>query len=314
MNRAPELTVAICTHNRSALLRETLESMTRLRVPDGLAWELLVVDNASEDDTATALAEFEERLPLRTLFEPRPGKSFAANRAVEEARARLIVWTDDDVRVDPDWLDAYHRAAARHPDVGIFGGPIDPWFEGTPPAWLEGAYPEVANAYAALDLGPEEVELTVERYPYGANMALRRPLHRRVPFDTRIGPRPRSLMRGEEKLVLQTLLAEGARGVWVPEARVRHFIPRERQTVRYLRRYFVGSGQVLALLEEPPGARFLGRPLWVWREAIESELKYRLLRPFVGPERWVSYLRSASVAWGRLLGHRAGTEPDGTST
>lgn len=295
-------TVAICTHGRCDLLGRTLERMTTLRIPSGIEWEVLVVDNNSSDATPALLESFRVRLPLRATFEPRPGKSFAANRAVREARGDIILWTDDDVLVDPDWLVSYHRAVHRHPDVGIFGGPIDPWFDGTPPRWLKRAFPEVANTYAILDLGPEPIPFSHDVYPYGANMALRRSLHLREPFDTRIGPSPSTLMRGEEMVLVRKLLDAGEKGVWVPDARVRHFIPKERQTVRYLRRYFIGSGQVVAYLDEPPGRRLLGRPPWLWKEALVSELKYRLSRPFGKPETWIRYLRQASVAWGRLKG------------
>src|SRR5438270_7390140 len=97
------LTVALCSWNRSELLRKTLEQFTHLEPDKGLDWELIVVDNNSTDDTPNVLAEFVARLPLRALREPAPGKSNAANLAVREARGEYILWTDDDVLVAPDW-------------------------------------------------------------------------------------------------------------------------------------------------------------------------------------------------------------------
>src|SRR3954454_24769386 len=98
------ISIAIPTWNRSAVLRKTLEHLTLLEPVDGVEWELLVVDNNSTDDTPKVLAEFADRLPLRALHEPIPGKSSAANLAVREARGEYILWSDDDVFVDPDWL------------------------------------------------------------------------------------------------------------------------------------------------------------------------------------------------------------------
>ena len=46
-----DVTVAICTWNRSALLRETLDQFTRLRIPPGVSWELLIINNNSTDAT-----------------------------------------------------------------------------------------------------------------------------------------------------------------------------------------------------------------------------------------------------------------------
>src|SRR5262245_24832825 len=131
-----QITVAVCTWNRAKLLEQSLASMRRLRVPSGHDWELLVVDNNCTDDTDAVLRSYAGCLPLRRLFEPTPGKSHAANLALAHARGELILWTDDDVMVDPDWLSAYAGAAARWPDVAYFGGRIVPLFEAPPPRWL----------------------------------------------------------------------------------------------------------------------------------------------------------------------------------
>src|SRR4051812_25844630 len=100
-------TVAICTWNRSALLAQALEQMTRLQVPAGVTWEVIVVNNNSSDVTDTVIASFEGRLPIRRVFEPAQGKSHALNRAVAESRGDYILWTDDDALVDEGWLAAY---------------------------------------------------------------------------------------------------------------------------------------------------------------------------------------------------------------
>jgi glycosyltransferase involved in cell wall biosynthesis len=298
----PRTSVVICTWNRSRLLRITLEQMTRLEVPRDAEWELIVVNNNCSDDTDAVLADFRNRLPLVRLFDPTPGKSHAANLAVQEARGEYIVWTDDDVLVDRDWLKAYLDAFVRWPNATVFAGAIDPWFEVNPPAWLKRVFPKVANAYAALDHGPNGFDLTRDTYPYGANMALKRSAHEKEPYDTRLGPRPNSGIRGEEMIMARRLMDAGATGRWVPEARVRHFIPSNRQTIDYLREYFFGSGEVLGLLgrNDAGERRAFGRPLWLWKEALVSEISYRVGRIFRSPEKWIEPFRRAQVARGQL--------------
>ena len=297
-----KISVVICTWNRSRLLRETLEQMTRLDVPPEIWWELIVVNNNCSDDTDEVLKAFENRLPLVRLFEPRAGKSYAANLAVNEAKGEYIVWTDDDVLVDANWLRAYAAAFNEWPDASIFAGAIDPWFEGSPPRWLEDVFDQVANAYAALDHGPVGFALDRETYPYGANMALRRSAHLREPYDTRLGPRPNSGIRGEEMMLVRRLLAMGETGRWVPQARVRHFIPKHRQTLPYLQEYFFGSGEVLGMVgKKADNERLMfGRPLWLWKEAVLSEVGYRLGRWFGQPREWMHSFKTANVARGRL--------------
>src|SRR5690349_14130582 len=100
------ITVAICSLNRAESLRRTLTSLTAMRIPADLAWETLVVNNEGTDHTDQVIDSFVGRLPIRRAMEPRRGLSNARNRAIDEARGDYIIWTDDDVVVDPSWLAA----------------------------------------------------------------------------------------------------------------------------------------------------------------------------------------------------------------
>ncbi|MDQ3810346.1 MAG: glycosyltransferase [Chloroflexota bacterium] len=302
-----QLTVAICTWNRCDLLRQTLARMTELVVPGGVDWELLVVNNNSSDATDEVIASFAGRLPVRRLFEARPGKSNALNLAAREARGTYILWTDDDVLVDSQWIAEYHRAFLHWPDASIFGGAIDPWFAGTPPRWLQQALPRVGNVYATRDLGGEPLPLSDECLPYGANMAVRRADQLRYLYDPSLGPRPESVFGGEETKVLRAMLADGATGWYVPRARVRHYIAEHRQTTRYLRRYFLGYGEACA---RPAGERseltVLGRPLWLWKQVVTEETRYRVRRLTSEPDVWIEDLISSSLSWGQFRAFASG--------
>ncbi len=301
----PLITVAICTWNRSALLRATLERMTELAVPAGVTWELLVVDNNSTDDTRNVVAAFESRLPIRCLFEPTPGKSNACNLAVRESRGEYILWTDDDVLVAPDWLSAYCRAFARWPDAAVFGGRILPWFPGNPPRWLARGFHEVEHAFAALDLGPDPLPLGGDRLPFGANMAIRSKEQRLHRYDPALGPRPNSGLRGEEITLVRGMLAAGATGWWVPDAKVEHYIPVDRQTVRFLKLYYRGWGEWLGHGDAPADRRtLLGRPLWLWRAVVETRIGYIARRLLAPPEVWLRDLKLASAALGQFTARR----------
>src|SRR5262249_47418646 len=124
----PEISVAICTWNRSQLLEQTLAAMCQLRVPADLCWELLIVNNNCTDQTDAVIARYTERLPLRRLFEPKQGHSNARNCAAQTAIGELLIWTDDDVLVDPCWLLEYRKAMREWPEATFFGGTIEAWF------------------------------------------------------------------------------------------------------------------------------------------------------------------------------------------
>lgn len=298
---APLFTVAVCTWNRAARLRRALESHAAQRVPDGLAWEMIVVDNCSTDETPQVIEEFAGRLPLRRVAEPHLGLSHARNAAAREARGAYVVWTDDDVFVGPDWLAAYARAVRDHPDAAVFGGPIHPHFEPDPPEWLVRALPDVGGALALLDLGRAPLAFDHEQVPFGANYVVRTAEQRRHPYSPALGRVGAGMGGGEEVTVVRAILAAGAAGWWVPDAEVRHLIGADRQTLDYLGRFCVGAAESAARTFTSHDVQLLGRPRWVWREAFEQEARYRLSRA-VGapPERWARHFLRANVAWGLL--------------
>jgi glycosyltransferase involved in cell wall biosynthesis len=288
------------------MLRQTLEALTRVQVADGCEWELLVVQNNCTDDTSAVLEEFASRLPLRALSEPRAGVNFARNAAVDAARGDYIIFTDDDTLPVTQWLNAYLTAFAAHPGAHIFGGPIQPRFASAPPPWLELVLPEVASAYGRLESRGRGDRLSQNFFPFGANMAFALRVLRKWPFDPKLGPRGKSRINGSETELILKLFANGHEGRWVEAARVEHCIQAKQMTTEFIRWYFTGQGASMPL-DPPPGTRMLlGRPRWLWREAISAELRYRLGKARGRPNDWIRDLKRASVARGRLT--RRGSE------
>ncbi len=298
------LTVAICTRDRPASVRRALASLAQSFLPADGSWELLVVDNGPNEHTAAVVHAFERQLPLRLLREPLPGLARARNAAVAEARGAYMLWTDDDCVVDRRWLTAYTDAFQRWPDAALYGGPIIPQFEGDPPAWLRRVSARVGEAYAARDLGSIAValSLTGNRVPFGANYAIRTREQRERLYDERIG-RGAALpvTVGEESEVLEGLLREGALGWWLPEAKVVHCIPPERQRIGYLRDYYVAYGAY----EEWRNQTGHGEPAESLRGVFREEIRYQVLRRIRPPESWIGALIAASMARGRALARRA---------
>lgn len=301
-----DITVAICTYNRCRLLRNALESLEGIRIPTDLAWEVLVVDNGSTDETPSVVDEFADSLPLRRVEEPRGGVSHARNRSVEAARGDTIIWIDDDVELSPGWLEAYREAFERWPEAAFFGGPVRPRFTRDPPGWLREGFPEVSEPFPTRELGDRPFEITEpEELPTGGNYAVRATVHRGRRYNAELGRSGTDLVGGEETELLRTLLREGHTGRWVPGAEVHHLIEPSQMNLRYVRRRYRGWGRYAEYERLREGEKvplLWGRPRWAWRAAFENEVKYRLFRPFVAPERWLSFLREASHAQGVLLG------------
>src|SRR5262249_48517636 len=122
------ISLCICTYNRSRSLNETLNSVRGLQSLEALL-EILIIDNNSTDDTADIVETFAPELPIRRVVELSQGLSHARNRAIAEFRGELLLFTDDDVLLDPDWLTAYALAASKFPRAQFFGGRILPQWE-----------------------------------------------------------------------------------------------------------------------------------------------------------------------------------------
>ena len=257
-----DITVIICTRNRAAQLANALESVVKLRIPKGLRWELVVVDNGSSDNTAEVVASFRDRLPARVVREESAGLSHARNRGVTEAAGRYICWTDDDVLLDPEWLAAYAAAFSRYPKAAVFGGEITPVLQAPTPKWfarLADQWP-LTTLLAKRDHGDQAIPLAFDQgiVPWGANFAVRAAEQRRVSYEPALGVSPLQRRVGEEAEVIFKIMRAGGLGWWVPDAKVRHIIPVKRQTLRYVYEFFFACGETGAYMERAwPGAHHM---------------------------------------------------------
>jgi glycosyltransferase involved in cell wall biosynthesis len=290
--------IVICTWNRATLLDNTLAGLRDLHIPKGVTWDVVVVNNNCTDNTDEVIAHHQGCLPIRGLHERQPGKSFAANLAITETNSDLLVWTDDDVLVDRNWLAEYIAAATQWPEAAFFGGTIEPHFSIEPPFWIRQNLPVLSSPYAVLQLGDEVRQLGASETPFGANLAIRREVLEKHRFDTRLGPSGTSEIRGEEAELIHRLRKLGHRGVWVGTAKVKHWIPPERLTEEYIWKYFHGYGrtQVRTCLAHT-SKRLFGAPRWAWKRYWLRSLAALCLRPFK-TRSWVESIRAAATARG----------------
>ena len=229
-------TVALCTHNQAQRLRRTLEDLAAVKDPSA-PWELLIVDNASSDETASLIAANYWRKPewnIRTVYEEKLGLSYARNRAIEDAHGEYIIFMDDDETPDADWLIAYESAIEQHhPDA--LGGRIEVLFEdGERPPWLQD---ELLGFLGKLDHGEKPFWLEdSNRLIFGGNFSFRREIFKKTGlFDCDLGRRGRKNTGGEDTQMCRRLLTLGCRVRWVPDAVIYHRI----QSGKLKRRYFV---------------------------------------------------------------------------
>jgi GT2 family glycosyltransferase len=257
------ISVLIATHNGADTIERTLAAMAALDVPEG-GWELLVVNNASTDDTEARALAWKDRLPLLYLVEPRLGKSFALNRGLGETGGDLIVMTDDDVLPDRTWLTDIARVAALHPHCAAFGGAIVPAFDGTLPAvasnyfgLLYGASPNHPEGAIRPMRGTSLYDIS------GANLTIRKSVRdagHRFPEDYLIG---HAGLMGEDTEFVRRLGASGLQIGFAPKARIHHIIHAHQTSWRWIHRRFFRHGRTVFLQARARGemAGFPWRPV-----------------------------------------------------
>jgi len=255
----PSVTVAICTYNRAPYLRQTLAGATRQDYPSDRL-EVLVIDNNSTDGTAGVVAEFANARPApRRILEPRQGLDHARNRAIAEARGDLIVFSDDDILVEPDWITRIAAPFASDPGgrIGAAGGEVIPVFPDGLPPWI-------AGWHAPLRFRPDAGPLPPHQSPMGANLALPRSVLSSLGnFHTDLDRAAGNYFSGGDSEMIRRVRAAGLEVWFVPEAAVRHQMPASRTTFRYAARHAFDSARsrVMDRAAQPDAGLYLASRL-----------------------------------------------------
>jgi glucosyl-dolichyl phosphate glucuronosyltransferase len=246
--------IIICTHNRADLLARTLEGMTRLRLPPGCEAELIVVLNACEDNSSDIAAAWlpRQRFAARAVEEPERGLSAARNRGVREARHDLILFTDDDVLIDPEWAIKLLDIYAAHGDrAGVVGGRVELWWDAVRrPDWLPR---DLEWILAAHDKGDAILELRTPDL-FGANFSFRRAVFADAgPFRTELGRKGENFGGFEEYVFIKSAIRAGWRAFYTPESVVHHWVQPKRVDPAYFTTLIGSYARQRLLLPEPLG-------------------------------------------------------------
>jgi glycosyltransferase involved in cell wall biosynthesis len=294
--------VIVCTYNRAASLADTLAALKRLSPPAGGEWEVLIVDNNSKDDTRQVVEDAAANWPrLRYVFQPQQGLSHARNLGIAESRGEIILFTDDDVLPEPDWLTVTLAGLDQY-GADACGGYIAPIWEAPPPAWLtERFYGFLA---VRTDREDDYPILDARQAPFGANMAFRRAALERIGgFDPTRGRVGANLASGEDGELFERLLKSGGKAIFLGRSRVHHKVEAYRCTKAYLRRWRYQASRNLAQTLPVAGDRRLANiPLYLFPQLARAFGRATLARLTTPPDE--AFFRDMLV-W-HLLGTMRG--------
>jgi glycosyltransferase involved in cell wall biosynthesis len=253
------LTVVLCTCNRSSSLSKALDSVAAQLLPDSVSWEVIVVDNNSTDETRRVVEGYCRRDPVRFryIFEPLQGLSRARNAGIGAARGEIIAFIDDDVIAEPTWLKALTASLHDGKWAGA-GGRIVPPRDFVSPAWLTvGGEMDLLGVLLPLfDLGNQAGAM--KRPPYGANMAFRKDMFDKYGmFRTELGRCGDKMLMGEDIEFGNRLMSAGECLYYEPSSVVEHPVPLERLSKKWFRAWWFGFG-CTRILEREARPRILG--------------------------------------------------------
>lgn len=280
------ISVLICTYNGASRITRTMGYLAAQRVAAGVAWEVLLVDNASTDGVAAvARAAWEGAgapAPLRVVGEPAPGKNNAVDRGFREARYGYVVLCDDDNWLSPGYVQAAWEIMRADPAIGVLGGPSEGVFEAEPPVWF-GA---LGRAYAVGPQQPASGELPPHALLWGAGLVVNRAAYDRLlaaGFRRIIThQRYRRIARTEDGEFCLALRCTGYKAWYDERLRLQHYVTRERLQWQYLLQLTREAGLASPVMDlyrgkgvQPAGR--MGGALWL-KSALRRGRRAPLLR------------------------------------
>ncbi len=232
------LSIIVATYNRASALRQALDSLAAMVVPEEIAWEVVVVDNNSNDRTASVVNDFQQAgLPVRYVFEGKQGKSYALNTGIREAKGEILAFTDDDCLVARDWAAAIVKEFRTDHALAGLGGRVELYNPTDKPVSIRTRRERMLFSSLSFDhlfaLIP------------GCNMAFLRKVFVEVgEFDPFFGPGAKPGAVAEDTEFLYRAYKKGIRMVYSPDVVVFHNHGRrtDEEVESLNRKYGIGRG------------------------------------------------------------------------
>lgn len=240
----PKISVVICTYNRDRFLTGALDSLSTQTIGTE-NYEVIIVNNASTDDTATVcrmyLTEHPEA-PITYLEENRQGASFARNTGAAAARAPLLCFMDDDAVAKQDYIERILAFFQEVPGAGGLGGRIIPRYIPAEPAWMSHY---VSSLVGHFHYSNERSAFSGGKYPLESNMIVRTEDFREIGGFSSALPGVVGSVRigGEGKDLFYRLMQLGRVIYYDPTVVVEHVVETEKLTPAYLYRVASGIGR-----------------------------------------------------------------------
>ena len=253
------VSVVICCYNSAGVIIPTIKALAAQRVPPGIMYEVILVDNNCTDNTVQLAEDIWKKenrpYPLRIIKETEPGLIYARKTGVFSASNDILLFVDDDNILEPDWIERLQDMYSRWPDVGAIGGYIEPLFEGEEegiwkrPPWFE----NFSNMYACTAIHENPGVSAFKQTLYGAGLSIRTQVIRSL-FDSPlpfflVGRTQNILNRGDDSEICLRIALMGWKLWYENTLKMKHYILRHRVNWEYVLQARKGGGYADIILK-----------------------------------------------------------------
>lgn len=281
-----DFTVAIPTYNGAERLPLVIEKLSSQINIEELSWEVIVVDNNSQDETEKVIREYQknwyQEITLRYFTEEKQGAGFARKKAVQVANSPLIGFLDDDNIPAQNWVAAAYEFAEKYPKAGAYASQIHGDFTGELPP----NFNRIKPFFAITERGEKPLLYKPKSkvIPPSAGLVVRRKAWlESVPKHCILsGRKPGSMLTGEDTETISYIQQAGWEIWYNPAMEVIHKIPKHRLEKDYLISFFRGIGlsrYVTRMLGVKPWLKLLVLLCYSvndFRKILHHLLKYNL--------------------------------------
>jgi glycosyltransferase involved in cell wall biosynthesis len=300
--------VIICTYNRCESLKDALESLSRQECDWSLVAEIIIVDNNSTDGTKKLIHSYADsfKTKLKYFKEEKQGKSHALNLGITSSQSDVLVFTDDDVILDSQWLGEIIRFFNEN-EVDVLGGRVLPLYPSQTPQWVKENQQYLRGPIVYYDYGEDIIDFNSGKICsfIGANVVFKRKVFDATGlFNVNIGPGQGTLSEDIEMFV--RALKKGKKMIYDGKALVMHPVDPHRMTLRYIAKWNFQQGKTNAIFEAIENENKLpcfGRvPRYLLRSIILKFFKFFLviLRPRSFLSQWCAFYFNLGMITGYI--------------
>ncbi|RWY48110.1 glycosyltransferase [Mucilaginibacter gilvus] len=250
------ISVIICCYNSTSLLAPTLAHLAKQKTDASLNWEIIVVDNASTDNTSTFAAEewrkYQSPADFKIVFESSPGLMSARIKGKNESKYDYLIFCDDDNWLCEGYVQNAFRVMDQNKNIGLCGGAGSPVYEIDKPEWLSNFIAETGYAMGPQGSSSEGPVDSDRPLIYGAGTVARKKLlqdiyanfnHSNLLLSGRKGT---VLAAGDDAAISFFALMNNHQLWYSSKLQFKHFIPKKRLNKEYALRMYEGFGAASA--------------------------------------------------------------------